>query len=231
MVSVICRDGKFLVKGSFFMGNVGTFENSEYGEGNIAIGKGPKELMNDLEKAYIWMKPIRQLLESGPKDEESVAKMYEDYINGLEQTVRKNVKQVNDYFWYQLVNDLVDREIYFWEIEEAILPGFRGKCTEEECLDAYGNEELQDVRSKLYEEFEGTPNDGSLEKTDVEALIKKVFPMFNLDGLAAAIEPEYLCIEGGMLQLQFSDGWDNSFFCAAAVEFDDHLTPMDWNNF
>lgn len=233
MVSVICRDGKFLVKGSFFMGNAGTFENKEYGEGSISIETEFEDISTNLEKDYFWMKPLKILLENPPENEDAMAKIYEDYLNGMEKKIKKNVKNINNYFWYQLISHLYDCEYPFWEVEEAILPQYRGKCSdaEDKFQDVYGSDSLYKDITALCKEYNDVSLETNVDKSDVETLIKRELPMFDLDALAAAIKPDCLCIDGGMLHVQFSDQWNCSFFCSAYVEFDDTLTPSGWDNF
>ncbi len=231
MVNVIYKDDRFLVKGSIFMGNAGTFENKEYGDEIISIESDLEDITADLEKDYYWMKPLKPLLENIPKDGPSIAKMYENYLNGMEEKIKQNIKQLNNYFWYQLISHLYDCEYPFWEVKEAIRPQYRENYTEQDFQDAYGDETLDHALSTLYKEYEDVPLEGSVEKTDVEALIRQTLPMFDLDALTAAIEPDCLCVEGGMLHVQFSDRWNCSFFCSAYVVLDDHLTPSEWDNF
>jgi len=64
------------------------------------------------------------------------------------------------------------------------------------------------------------------QKTDVEALARKLFPMFDFDGLIASITPDVLTFEGSYMQVQFSDGWDNEFYCSAYAEFDENMVGM-----
>lgn len=231
MVNVTYRDEKFLIKGSIFIGMAGTFENKDYGVGNIFVESGLEDIIMDLEKDYYWMKPLKALLKNLPQDGQSIAKMYEDYLNGMEEKIKKNVKQLNNYFLYQLISNLYNCEYPFWEVEEAIRPQYRGVCTTEECLKTYSNEALTNALPTLYEEYDNVPLEGGTEKTDVEALIKQALPMFDLDALTASIKPDCLCVEGGILHVQFSDCWNSSFFCSAYVELDDTLTASGWDNF
>lgn len=117
MVSIICKDGAFLAKGTFDFGIVGTYENKEYGEGNIEIRYDLENLLGDLDADYQWMKPLREALCDIPKDADSVAKALENYYNAKEVKVQKNIKQLKDYFLYRLVEDLFECGFPYWEIK------------------------------------------------------------------------------------------------------------------
>ena len=237
MIKVICKDDKFLVKGTFSIGIAGVFENKNYGEGNIEIQYGLKEMMEDRNKLlkpildYSWMQPLKPILKNVPQDGDSVAKALEDYYNSKELMIRKNLKQINDYFFYRLILDFVDCAYPFWDTDEAVLPEYRNKYSREDFEALYDNDKLNNEIYALCDEFDKAPNDGSVEKTDVEALARRLFPMFDFDGLVQSINPDVLNLYGGWLQVQFSDGWGYNFFCSACEEFDENLAPNDWHNF
>lgn len=240
MVSVIYKDNQFLVKGTFDMGIAGVFENKEYMGYNeddiplISIEDSLEDLREDLEGDYYWIEPLKPYLEDMPGDGASVAKILETYINDMEETARKNIKQINNYFWYQLLSNWMDCEMPFWEYKDLVLQEYRDKYTEEDYgmiyENIYNNEELISKYRALYEEFDEQPNDGSMEKTDVEALLRKMFPVFNFDKFIQTIKPDCMVFNGGCMHIQFSDE-TNGFFCGAYEEFDEKFTPSDWHNF
>lgn len=231
MVQVICRDGKFFVKGTFDMGLAGFYENKDFEDEAIQIEDDLVDMIRGLdEKDYMWMNPLKPIFENVPRDGDSLAKAFENYINEKEVMVQKNRKQLNDYFLYQLISNFVDCAYPFWENENAILPEYR-HYTEEEFEEIYNDEKL-DAIYDLCNEFDDAPNDGSVKKTDVEALAKKLFPMFDFDGLIKSIEPGVIGFDGAWLVVEFSDGWGGlDFYCSAYEKFDENLAPRDWHNF
>lgn len=231
MVQVICRDGKFFVKGTFDMGLAGFYENKEFEDEAIQIENDLDDMIEGLdEKDYMWMNPLKPIFEKVPRDGDSFAKALEDYINEKEVMVQKNRKQLNDYFLYHLISNFLDCAYPFWENENAILPEYKHE-TEEDFEEIYNDEKL-DVIDDLCKEFDDAPNDGSVKKTDVEALAKKLFPMFDFDGLIKSIEPGVLGFDGAWLAVEFSDGWGGlDFYCSAYEKFDENLAPHDWHNF
>ncbi len=123
----------------------------------------------------------------------------------------------------------LDVEQPFWQVEEAILPEFADMEPKGIYKDLYGNK-IWDTMDELYREYEEAPNDGSLQKTDVEALARRLFPMFHFDGLIATMVPDKLSLGGGV-GVQFCDGWGLEFFCHAMAEFDEKLAPIAWDYF
>lgn len=231
MVQVICRDGKFLAKGTFDMGLAGFYENKDFEDRAIQIENSLEDMIQGLdEKDYLWMNPLKPIFEKVPRDGDSLAKALENYINGKEALVQKNRKQVNDYFLYQLILNFVDCDYPFWENENAILPEYK-HYREEDFEKIYEDDRL-DVINDLWEEFDDAPNNGSVQKTDVEALAKKLFPMFDFDGLIKSIEPCVIGFNGSWMAVEFSDGWGGlDFYCSAYEVFDENLAPRDWHNF
>ncbi|MDE5825732.1 MAG: hypothetical protein K2H91_13755 [Lachnospiraceae bacterium] len=231
MVQVICRDGKFLVKGTFDMGIAGFYENKDFGDKVIQIDNSLDDMIKGLdEKNYMWMNPLKPIFEKVPRDGDSLAKAFEDYINEKEIMVQKNRKQMNDYFLYRLISFFVDCAYPFWENENAILPEY--KHYQEEDFEKIYKDDKLDVIYDLCDEFDDAPNNGSVKKTDVEALAKKLFPMFDFDGLIKSIDPGVVGFNGSWMIVEFSDGWGGlDFYCSAYEEFDENLAPRDWHNF
>lgn len=228
MIQVKIEDGKFLAKGTFDMGIAGVFENKEFGQGNIEIEYEVEEFIEDLDSDYCWMNQIKDVFKDVPRDDESMAKAMEDYINGKEALVQKNKKHFNGYFLHQLIMNFVDCGYPVWETEGAILPEY---AEEEDFEYVYEDEEVSSAIYTLDNEFFEKPIDGVAQKTDVEALAKKLFPMFDFDGLIQSITPDIINFKGSWMQVQFSDGWDNEFYCSAYEEFDENMVPRDWHNF
>ena len=228
MVHVKIENGQFLVKGTFDMGIAGVFENKDFGQGNIEIEYKVEDFIKDLDSDYCWMNEIKDIFKVVAKEDDALAKAMEDYLNKKEAFVQKNSKHFNDYFLYRLILVFVDCAYPFWETEEAILPEYADK---EEFEYVYEDNEVSSAIYALDEEFYEKPINGVEQKTDVETLARKLFPMFNFDGLIASITPDILNFNGSWMQVEFSDGWDNEFYCAAYEEFDETMTPRDWHNF
>lgn len=232
MVQVICRDGKFLAKGTFDMGLAGLYENKDFEDEAIQIEDSLDEMIRGLdERNYPWMQPLKPVFEKVPRDGDSMAKALENYINGKETIVQKNRKQINDYFLYQLISNFVDCAYPFWENENAILPEYK-HYQEEDFEKLYEDDKLDTTVGALWDEFDRAPNDGSVKKTDVEALAKELFPMFDFDGLIKSIRPGVVAFKGAWFVVEFSDGWGGlDFYCSAYGKFDENLAPRDWHNF
>ena len=73
--------------------------------------------------------------------------------------------------------------------------------------------------------------DGTEEKTDVQAWIKKNLPMFSLDRLLSGIVTEYLYLGDGTVTFQCSDDVGCEILCAACDTLDEDLRFTDWHNF
>ena len=230
MLKIICKEGHFLAKGTFSIGIAGTFENKDFGEGNIEFTLSLRDL-TDRNTDLPWIAPLQSVLSNVPTDEHSLAVALENYYNALEAKIQKNSKQLNDYFLFRLIEMFEDCGYPFWETAEAIHEEYRDTYTEEYFDTFYDNPKRTQLVSTLYQEYDEMPNDGTLAKTDVARFIAEQYPMFNLDGLIASITPEFLTLNGAEFSVQFSDGWDNEFYCGAYDQFDDALTPQDWHNF
>lgn len=222
MIEVICDDGVFKAKGSFSLGIAGTFVNEDFdGE---AINFDEDMLDEILEGDGDFLEPF---IKSDDPDE--IAKGLAEYYNQKEREAAENIKQINGCILYYIFENLETCGYPFWEIDEAVLPGYLEKYGKDE-YDSIVYCHTDDGISGLYEYFDGKPNNGTIEKPDVEALVRKLYPMFNLDGFIKSIKPERLYLNGEYISFQFSDGWGARIACAAYDELDENFTSTDWHN-
>lgn len=231
MVKIIHKEGEFLVKGTFSFGIAGVYENVEYGDSPIGLlYMSLNDLLRAMEKEKDFMlgELLPKLKQTGG-NADKMAEVLTDYYNEQEELIKQNEKQINNYFFMRLFEEFVDADAPFWEVKKAILPEYRDKYSEEEyeelCMKY--TEEIDEMAT----EYLKTPNDGSMEKTDVLPRLREMFPMFNFDGLIKTIKPECVTFHGRFISVQFSDSWGCELFCSAYEEFDEKLTPGDWHNF
>ena len=230
MIEIKYEDGKFHAKGNFSIGIAGVYENKDFDEGNITIDIELDDVLDALqEEKSFEFEPLRSYLKDKGEDGAAIAKGLADYYNQKETEIKENVKQINDCILYHMFDDLEACGYPFWEIEEAILPG---------SLDGYDMDNLEtqiydtqeSISSWGFKAFYKQPNNGTLEKPDIEGRLRQQYPMFNFDGLYASMEQDCLYLTGRFMSFQFSDGWGEQLLCAAYDEFDENLTSTDWHN-
>ena len=73
------------------------------------------------------------------------------------------------------------------------------------------------------DEFDCVPNNGTVDKTDVEERLRELFPMFNFEGLVKTMIPEGLSLQGRFMAFQFSDGWGSDLLECAYDEMDEEF--------
>lgn len=220
MIEVICDDGVFKAKGSFSLGIAGSFVNEDFDGEAIAFDE---DMLDEILEDDDFLPFIKS------DDPDEIAKGLAEYYNQKEREAAENMKQINGCILYHLFENMEMCGYPFWEIEEAVLPGY---------LEKYGKDEYNSVVychtddniSGLCEYFDGEPNNGTIEKPDVEALVRKLYPMFDLDGFIKSIKPERLYLLGESISFQFSDGWGGRIACAAYDELDEDFTSTDWHN-
>ena len=219
MIEVICEDGVFKAKGSFSLGIAGTFVNEDFDGEAIQFDEDLLDaILEDDELPFI---------ESDKPDE--IAEELAEYYNQKEREIAANAKQINDNILFYLFAEMERCEFPFWEIKETILPGYPEKYSANGDKNAaYRHEDI--CIDDLWDDFDEKPNNGTEEKPDVEALIRRLYPMFNLDGFIKSFKPEYLYLNGEYLSFQFSDGWGAQLACAVSGELDENFTFTDWHN-
>lgn len=214
----------FKAKGSFKLGIAGVYENQDFDGEKISIDEDM--LDNIIEHDEESVGPILPFIKSDAPDE--IAEGLTEYYNQLEKRAAENEKQINDGILSNLFRDMEGCGYPFWDLEGLIDSDFKNAHEEDDDLYdvIYGDEEVAD----LAEYFEDSPNDGSVKKPDVEARIRQVYPMFNLDLFINSIQPEFLHLNGRYISFQFDDGWDGEIACGAYDELDENFTFTDWHN-
>ena len=86
------------------------------------------------------------------------------------------------------------------------------------------------IRDRWADEFDCVPNNGTVDKTDVEERLRELFPMFNFEGLVKTMIPEGLSLQGRFMAFQFSDGWGSDLLECAYDEMDEEFAFRDWHN-
>ena len=81
------------------------------------------------------------------------------------------------------------------------------------------------------EYFYQVPNNGTVQKPNVEARLRELFPMFDFDGFFQSIIPEYVVLREEYISFQCSDGWGQELLCSAYDMLDEDLTFLEWHNF
>lgn len=230
MVEIICKDGRFLVKGSFTLGLAGTYVNKTFEDDDITIEPTLDEVLEELDDEDPYsMKPLFPYLKDKPRDGDSIAKGLAEYYNQKEKEAAEHVKEINDNLLYHLFENLEMCSFAFWEeAEESVVPG---------SLDDYDSDEIEDIvyggegGAYSYEDyFDNRPNNGTAKYIDFEAKLREMYPMFNFDGLYQNIEPQGIVFEGRFLKFQFSDKWGAQLYECAYDEFDENFTSCDWHN-
>jgi len=230
MIEIICKDRCFLVKGSFSIGIAGTYTNEDFGDENIMIGDTLDEILEELQdEDSFWYKPLFPYLKSETADSDGIARGLTAYYNQKENEIRINEKQINDCILYRLFSDLTGCGYPFWEIEEAIMPESMKKGSGEFREKEVYSKETAEV-FQWSDEFDCVPNNGTVDKTDVEGGLRELFPMFNFDGLVRTMIPEGLSLQGRFIAFQFSDGWGSNLLECAYDEMDENLAFRDWHN-
>ena len=230
MIEVKVVDGEFVVNGSFAFGIAGTYVNEDFEGDKIQIIDSYDEVIDDYtEDHYSWW-ILEPYLEGKELNEENVSNAISEYYNALEKKAQECIKQINSNFLINVFNNMVDCGNEFWEIEGAFIKEKMPECLEDDYSEVIYEPYWNEI-SELYDEYEGTPNDNSLQKTDVEARLREMFPMFDMDALIQGVVAEHFSLNGKYVSFECSDSWDFQILCGAYDELDENFVFTDWHNF
>lgn len=150
-----------------------------------------------------------------------ITKHFNEYIDKVE----KNIKQINDTFLLKVFLDMDATGSAFWKIDElTIIDKMPDDC--DNIYEPYWNE-----MSRLEQEYAETANDGSIQKEDIEKILRKNYPMFNFEAFIEGIVPEVVCLSEDGLSFQCSDRFGDAILCGAYDELDENLCFTEWHNF
>lgn len=213
MLDIQIHSGAVEISGSFDMGYMG-----RYGADQIRLYEDP-----DLLRCREFV--TRAL---GPDcSDRDLSAFLTEYFNAFEEKIHQNRKQVNDCFLIHVFRDLEACGYPYWEIDGLTRREFLPEDPDEDVYSPHWDE-----MDALDMACSDTPNDGSLEKPDVEAVLRRNFPSMDWDALLGSIVPEVLTLTGGrrVLSFQCSDGFGEALLCGAYDELDETLAFCEWHN-
>lgn len=211
MLDIQIHGGEVRISGCFDCGYMGLYDGEK-----IHLYDKPDRLRD-------W-KTVRERL--GPDcSDDALSACLTEYFNAFEEKIRKNRKQVNDNFLILAFEDWEACGYPFWEISGLTRSEFLPPDPDENVYNPYWDE-----MNALESAYQDAPNDGTQEKTDVEAVLRKNFPALDWDALLTSIEPEYLSLEDGNIAFQCSDGFGAELLCGAYDVLDESLTFQEWHN-
>lgn len=165
MIEVKVTDDEFVIKGSFALGIIGNFVNEEFGKGPIEILDTYEDVVEDYTEGHYSWNVLEPYLEGKDLNEETVSKAISEYYNAVEKKVQDCIQQINSNFLIKVFSNMVDCGNEFWEIEGACIKDKMPNCQEEAYSEVIYEPYWKEM-SALYDEYDGTPNDNSLQKTD-----------------------------------------------------------------
>ncbi len=230
MIEVKVIDNEFVIKGRFALGIAGTYVNEEFGSGQIRILDDYEDVIEDYTEGHYEWHVLKPFLEGKELSEETVSKAIGEYYNAVEKMVQECIQQINSNLLVNVFYNMVDSGNAFWKIEGAYIKEKMPDCPKEKYSEVIYQPHLKEIRA-LYDEYDGTPNNNTLKKTDVEARLREMFPMFNMDALIQGVNPERLTLSGKRFSFQCSDSWDSQIMCGAYDKLDEDFTFTDWHNF
>ena len=211
MLDIQIHGGEVRISGCFDCGYMGLYDGEK-----IHLYDKPDRLRD-------W-KTVRERL--GPDcSDDALSACLTEYFNAFEEKIRKNRKQVNDNFLILAFEDWEACGYPFWEISGLTRSEFLPPDPDENVYNPYWDE-----MNALESAYQDAPNDGTQEKPDVEAVLRKNFPALDWDALLTSIEPEYLSLEDGNIAFQCSDGFGEELLCGDYDVLDESLAFQEWHN-
>lgn len=214
MVKIKLVKGEIKVTGTFDMGYAGLYKDEQI------------KIYDSIDKIRAWNIVCNSL--PADCDDEDIVEFLTKYFNEYENKLQANIKLVNDNLLLNTFEDMYNCGNMFYCEDTWTVEGYVPESEEElDDYDPYENETIED----LLEMNSGLPNDGSVEKADVEKSLRENYPVFNWDKLISSIVPEFLSLQDGSISFQCSDGVDNEILCGGYDVLDEQLTFTEWHNF
>lgn len=214
MIKIKFVDDNVVVSGEFNFGYMGIYKDEQI------------EIYGDISEIREW-DIVEEHFDSDFTDEQ-LADFLTEYFNAFEAKIQANIKQINDNFLLDAYEWAEGTGNEFWEVPEIT----NNEYLPEDMTD-FDPYTFYEETWKIMDEYENKPNDGSIQKTDVEKFIREKLPLFNLDAFLAGIVPECMSFSDGSVTFQCSDSIDfeHKILCSAYDELDENLVFCDWHNF
>ena len=223
MVRVTVKDGEYAVKGTFDFGYIGLFRDNRIDLNNlkdtIVVPEADRRGDDWDEAAGIF--GIR-----GTSDE-AVSEALTNYINSFEAKVQKHIREINNNLIAKMAEHWQDCGTPFWEYsDELFLPEHMAEFEAIQKTDAF-----EGTISSIVCDYIDEPNNGTTEKCDAEAEMRRLFPIFDWDKFLSNMKPKVLCPEcDGHMGFEIYDGFGHHIFCSAVAELDEELRFLNWDN-
>jgi hypothetical protein len=212
MVQVKLEQDDFHVYGTFDFGYMGLYHDDDI------------SIMEDVTGIREW-ETVSEALDIDTCTDEEIADFLTNYINGLEAKIQKNIKLLNDNFLIMIFDDMYQCGNEFWETEGLYLPEFMPDDPET-VYDA-----ASDEIDNLMRIFSSTPNDGTVEKPDAEAILRELFPMFAFDAFISGLKADSIGLMDRYISFQCTDSFGGAIACGAYDNLDSNLNFTDWHNY
>ena len=219
MVEVTIKGEEYSVKGTFDFGYIGLFKDDDIELYDF------KDIISK-RKGRWWDKAVEALGIKGTSDEE-ISEALTTYINNFEAKIQKNIKEINNNLIAKMAEQWENCGTPFWEASDELFISERMQEFEE----IQKTDDFEDTISSIVADYIDEPNNGTMEKIDAEAEMRRLFPIFDWDKFLNNMKPK--CVSpkyNGNFGFEFYDGFGAGIFCSAVAELDDELRFLRWDN-
>ena len=113
--------------------------------------------------------------------------------------------------------------------QESVTRSLPERMAEFEAI--HETDEFDSTISRIVVNYIDKPNNGTKEKIDAEAAMRRLFPQFDWDKFLSNMKPHCVCPEfNGNMGFCINDGFGSHIFCSAVAELDEELRFLRWDN-
>ena len=223
MIQVTIKGEEYSVKGTFDFGYIGLFRDKQIDLYNLEESVLVPE---EYREGELWDRAAKTFGINGTSDE-AVSEALTLYINNFEAKVQKHIREINNNLIAKMAEQWEDCGTPFWEASDKLfLPE---RMAEFEAI--HETDEFDSTISRIVVNYIDKPNNGTKEKIDAEAAMRRLFPQFDWDKFLSNMKPHCVCPEfNGNMGFCINDGFGSHIFCSAVAELDDELRFLHWDN-
>lgn len=219
MVKVTIKGEEYSIKGTFDLGYIGLFKDDKISLHHL------EDIISDREGRW-WDEAVEIFGIKGTSDED-ISEALTIYINNFEAKIQKNIKEINNNLIAKFAEQWEDCGTPFWEASDELFIPERMQEFEE----IQETDDFEDTISDIVADYIEEPNNGTMEKIDAEAEMRRLFPLFDWDKFLGNMKPKVAGPDyNGHFYFEIYDGFGANIFCSAVGEFDDELRLLGWDN-